>query len=51
MSDLLGNPKDRFSHDAAHFSSKEVALLWFSVVCFWSHSFGDVSPYVFSYHF
>ena len=26
--------------------SKVVVLLWFSVVCFWCQSLGDVSPYV-----
>ena len=34
-----------------NFSSKAVVLLWFSVACFWCQSFGDVSPYVCSYHF
>ena len=24
--------------------------MWFSVACFWCHSFGDVSPYVCTYH-
>ena len=31
--------------------SKAVVLLWFSVACFWCQSFGDVSPYVYSYYF
>ena len=31
--------------------SKAVVLLWFSFACFWYQSFGDVSPYVFSYYF
>ena len=30
--------------------SKAVVMLWFSVVCFWCQSFGDVSPYVCSYY-
>ena len=32
-------------------SSKAEVLFWFSVVCFWCLSFGDVSPYVCSYYF
>ena len=32
--------------------SKAVVLLWFfSIVCFWFQSFGEVSPYVCSYYF
>ena len=27
MSDLVGNPKDRFSHDVAHFKAVAVHLL------------------------
>ena len=31
--------------------TKAVVLLWFSVACFLCQGFGDVSPYVCSYHF
>ena len=31
--------------------SNAVALLWFSVTCFWCQNFGDVSPYTCSYYF
>ena len=30
--------------------SKAAVLLWFSVACFWCHSFGDISPYVYQYY-
>ena len=32
MSDLVGNPEDRFSHNEAQIMEKAVLLLWISVL-------------------